>query len=357
MVKKIITRIIPLLITVFALIFPFLNLTLKSESITDNSLSGYKGILTLWHIENFEGGVGSRESFLFKRAIEFEKVNEGVFIQVLNMTDSQFLNNLEKGAAFDIISFPQGTANIISSYLSVYEGKINTIDNFSSAINVEGRYYGVPYSAGGYAVFAYADMLKRAGINKEDILKNLLSAKISAKNRIDPIIMGFGIYNNPLKALSIITNQKGNFSKDMFSKTQSEAYSDFLSRQSVFLLGTQRDVARTLGREAAGKIEDITIIPLSDFTDLVQFAGISKTSDKFKKTAATKFLEFLTSDETQRKLSSIGLIPVIEENIYGSTKYMAELELAVKKCETNNVFISKEKLTEERNQFFSQIAN
>jgi len=351
MVRKIVFRIIPLLITVFALIFPFLNITLKQQNIIGDTLtSSYKGILTLWHVENFEGGINSRENFLFKRAVEFEKMNEGVFIQVLNMTDSQALNNLVNGAAFDIISFSQGTGNIISSYLSIYDGKINTLDNFSLGINVEGRYYGVPYSAGGYAVLAYADMLKRAGINKEDVLNNLFSAKISSKSKIDSITMGFGAFNNPLKALASVTQNKGNFSPDIFLKTQQQAFSDFLSKQSVFLLGTQRDILRILARENAGKIEEMVIIPVSGFTDLVQYAGISKNADKFKKAMAVKFLEFLTSNETQRKLNSIGLIPVIEENIYTLEKYLEEFEIAVKRCETNNVFISQEKLTEERNK-------
>ena len=34
---------------------------------------GYKGVLTLWQVDGFEGGSGSRSAFLNGRAIEFEK--------------------------------------------------------------------------------------------------------------------------------------------------------------------------------------------------------------------------------------------------------------------------------------------
>lgn len=351
MLKNIVFKIIPLLFTIFALIFPFLNLTFPPQKIIEDTVIGsYKGILTLWHIENFEGGIGSRENFLFKRAVEFEKANEGVFIQVLNMTDSQMLNNLANGATFDIISFSQGTGNIISSYLKTYEGKINVLDNFSQGISVDGKYFGLPYSSGGYAILAYADMLKKANIKKEDILSSLFSAKISKSNAVS-LAVGFSAFNNPLKALTTITQAKsGSLNENAFSKTQSEAYSEFLNKEAIFLVGTQRDIARILSRENAGKLEEMVIIPIPDFTDLVQYAAISKTADKFKAATATKFLEFLTSDIVQRKLNSVGLIPVIQENIYSSDKYMAEFESAIKKAMTNNVFISAEKITELRKE-------
>ena len=35
-------------------------------------VEGYKQILELWHIDSFEGGIGSRRDFLLKRAISFD---------------------------------------------------------------------------------------------------------------------------------------------------------------------------------------------------------------------------------------------------------------------------------------------
>ena len=48
--------------------------------------SEYKGIISLWQIDGFEGGSGSRKQFLLKVAREFEKKNNGVLVMVINHT-------------------------------------------------------------------------------------------------------------------------------------------------------------------------------------------------------------------------------------------------------------------------------
>ena len=46
----------------------------------------FEGILELWHIESFEGGVGSRAGWLKKRSTAFEKQNKGCLVNVTVLT-------------------------------------------------------------------------------------------------------------------------------------------------------------------------------------------------------------------------------------------------------------------------------
>ena len=356
MVKYFFKRILPLIVTVFALVFPLFNVRAANDKLLDEQILGsYKGILTLWHIENFEGGKNSRETFLFKRTLEFSKANEGVFIQVINMTEEQMLINLSSGPMFDLISFSSGIGDIIKSYLKSYDGTINVTDNFLDGIYLEGKLMGLPYSAGGYVLMAYEDTLNKSGIKFEDMTNFIFSENSKAKT--EPLSVGFSKYNNPLKAIQTLTDKKGNLQSNIFETVQSEAYTEFVSKRAIFLLGTQRDIFKKLNRESAGDIENIQTVFVKNYTDLVQYIAINKHSDIFKQTMARKFMEYLTSDGAQTKLSDIGLFPVNFKNIYTGQKYLENFELAVKNCETISVFTSKEELQNLRQNSKTALSN
>ena len=68
----------------------------------------YKGIISLWQIDGFEGGSGSRKQFLLKVARDFEKQNQGVLVMVINHTFLSATENIERGILPDLISFSNG---------------------------------------------------------------------------------------------------------------------------------------------------------------------------------------------------------------------------------------------------------
>ena len=65
----------------------------------------FEGILELWHIESFEGGVGSRAGWLKKRSTAFEKQNKGCLVNVTVLTPEQAQEKLNNGERFDLASF------------------------------------------------------------------------------------------------------------------------------------------------------------------------------------------------------------------------------------------------------------
>ena len=68
----------------------------------------YLGIITLWQIDGFEGGTGSRKQFLLKVARDFEKQNPGVLIMVVNHTFESVKEKLKNGERPDLISYSNG---------------------------------------------------------------------------------------------------------------------------------------------------------------------------------------------------------------------------------------------------------
>ena len=95
---------------IFCIIFTFL---FGAGKIAEKSQVGkseeYKGIITLWHVDSFEGGIGSRKQFLLKTARTFEKQNKGVLIMVISHTPESVKESMDKGVYPDLISFGNGT--------------------------------------------------------------------------------------------------------------------------------------------------------------------------------------------------------------------------------------------------------
>ena len=44
-------------------------------------------VLVMWHVDTFEGGTGSRQDFLMKTAVAFEKENGGVYVSVVKHSE------------------------------------------------------------------------------------------------------------------------------------------------------------------------------------------------------------------------------------------------------------------------------
>ena len=73
---------------------------------TIKKVEGYKQILELWHIDSFEGGIGSRKDFLLKTSLSYEKKNK-VLISVVSHTISSATIAL-KNKVPDMISCGNG---------------------------------------------------------------------------------------------------------------------------------------------------------------------------------------------------------------------------------------------------------
>ena len=110
---------------IFTFTFGIKNLNKNKENVSEE----YKCILTLWHIDTFEGGVGSRKQFLHNIAKNFEKKNKGVFIMVTSYTLEGVKQQFKKGNYPDILSYGNGievkNLSEINSKLSFSPSNIN----------------------------------------------------------------------------------------------------------------------------------------------------------------------------------------------------------------------------------------
>lgn len=279
-----------------------------SSSKIDSESKSYQGVLSVWHVDGFEGGIGSRKQFLLNRGIEFEKQNEGVFVMVSNFSFEGLEERMEKGEYPDVISFSMGAK----------------VDNASKlyATNLVGggmigdKAYATAWCRGGYVLIANANKVS-------DI-----------PNTFDSITVSQAEYTQPLVAFVL----EGLEAKNINVKQPMDAYYDFVNGKTDFLLGTQRDVMRLNNRNF-----EILTRPIGSFNDLIQYVSVTTKSAQ-KRELSQKFVQFLIEEQTQRKLNKIGMFSCFYSVEYEDLHY-AKLN-DVKSQSNFSAFISSVQLKE-----------
>ena len=332
-----------------------------------NLINKEKVILELWHIETFEGGTNSRSKFLEKMAINFNKMHSNFFLNIKTLTEEQlFLNLAEKNFA-DIYSFGIGAGYMLKDKLETLMVNSNLRSDLQEYGKSNAEILCYPYILSGYTLITKeqyvsniansnnvnlnttANILNinssinnnRKNDNTNDDINyqtnGLLNVEINKNNDLSALLKTRTLNGKQIKGVGFAKSGNENISKvliannlnfseaDYYSCTTTyDAYTNFLNNKFITLVGTNRDVARLKNREAKGLISCVYNF-LPNFSDLVQYIGISKTLNSMQKTYATNFLQYLTTFEAQQNLNKFGLFSTTARNIYESG-YMLDFE-------------------------------
>ncbi len=254
-------------ITFFSFFYGLKNINYVEKKF-DNAKQ-YKSIITLWHIDTFEGGTGSRAEFLLARAGEFEKKNDGVFVMVVNHTKQSAEKSYADGLYPDIISYGYG---------AVPENPLKTNEKTGFPYAVyDGNCYASVWCRGGYVILA----------NKE----------IPADKKLNNVVVSQGEYNAPLVAAAL----DGYLLTKPEITSPTEAYYKFITGAADYLIGTQRDINRLISRNATA-----IVVGLEKYNDLYQYISVTAT-DSDKKLYACAYVDYVLSETSQKKLYKIGM--------------------------------------------------
>ena len=257
----------------------------------------YQGIISLWQVDSFEGGVGSRKQFLMREAVAFEKLNSGVLVMVSSQTPESVKQKVEQGVYPDMISFGLGTEI----------DNLNLLDcdkNFRAGMLGDKQYIS-SWCKGGYF-----------------IIENP-SAKVNS------IIVSKSDYNSPTTALSLI--KKEYLSTTILSSK--DAYYQFVLGRDRYLLGTQKDILRLSNRGF-----EYIATPITEYNDMYQLFAITSNNNE-KAYYCQQFLNQLLSFETQSKLKEIGMMSPYYETSQDN-EFLKEMQKQKEKY-TLSAFTSK----------------
>ena len=265
------------------------------------------GIVRLWNIDTFEGGKGSRTAFLNRVSAAYEKKHESVYIMVSSYTAEGAVAALKEGNFPDMISFGIGFSEAAEKCR-----KINSRSFAGGLVGKECR--AMPWCRGGYALFSLEN-----GFDAADAANTVVSS---------------GGNNLPLVAAALYP-----FEGIPAVEDSTSAYVRFLSGKYKYLLGTQRDICRFASRGV-----NVYCRPVNEFSDLYQYIGVL-TDDEALKGICEDYIDALLSEETQKKLTEIGMLSPYFDIYSADNSAADELEKAGVRY-TLNVFTSDSGMTD-----------
>ena len=300
-------------VLVLSVFYAFPALTSESEG-SDND-ENQPAVISLWHIDTFEGGKGSRAAFLKNVALSYCR-NKNTIIMVSSYSAAGARSAFESGSYPDMLSFGIGlnvdpavfSAFKFSELFSVEAEKDST--NVAAAAKQSGNEaLAVAWCCGCYGLYS----------------KNGDFSRVSA----DTALISSGGSNLATVAAAM---RLGKVSAGSV-KESTAAYVDFLNGKSEYLFGTQRDAYRFCSRGVEVRANAVT-----EYNDLFQYIGVTQKTNgndaaqKRAKEECAAFLKYLLSRQVQSTLYKIGMFspyfriyaPIAAES--AETALSAELE-------------------------------
>lgn len=212
-------------------------------------------VLNLWQIDGFEGGKGSRASYLQNLATEFAKKTD-CYVVVTALSADAARYNLSGGAEPDLISYGAGMHGI------------------ESYITGDSPYY--TWCNGGYCFLALDGNADFSDITAENTVVNRGTDNLSG-------------------AAALFCG----VDKALFDKPTG-AYVKLINGKYKYLLGTQRDIFRLKTRGVAFSVK-----PVTEFNDLYQNISIT-AKDYRKQILAESFISYMLN--LSKNVSRLGLM-------------------------------------------------
>ncbi len=293
----------------FTIFFGKYKISQKKALAEENN---YKGIVSLWHIDGFEGGTGSRKQFLMNVSRQFEKTHKGVLIMVVSHTKTSALEAVKQGNLPDMISFSNGV-----NVDNLVEIKGDLSARFKGG-NIGQKSYAVCWCRGNYTLIA------NPKIAKEELGSKVITSAIVSQGE------------NTLPLIALLKD--GYQVNDYVIKEPFNAYVEFTLGKIPYLIGTQRDVIRLTNRGMEFKS-----YPLKNYNDLLQYVAITSTS-KEKQEISLDFINLLTSKTIQKSLYKIGMMSIYEQ-VDSDVRELNEMQ-EIKGFSTISIFTLDEKIKE-----------
>lgn len=242
-------------------------------------------VITVWHVDSFEGGKGSRTAFLRKVATNFSKKNKNVSFLVTNYTLEGLKTALSSGKTPDLISYGGCSINLENHAekidFSVLDGgRLSNGKRFAVSY-LKGRYFKISKGVEGKAV-----ILSKSEFSSPEIA-----------------CLFAGVHGIEFETLSPI-----------------KAYNQFALKKDVTMIGTQRDVIRLINNE-----QEFTLTAIDSYCDLFQYISLTAKGDS-EKFYAREFINYLLSSEVQDKLTSLNMFSVNKSGLYNGDSYFSNGE-------------------------------
>ena len=313
--KRIIASVTANVILIIFVIFGFghfygeAHSDILGKELEERARQSFKGVITLWQVDSFEGGVGSRTAWLNSALSRLEKRYNGVYF-VVKSVSVELLPTLLAQSRPDLISFGHGVFTQDQA-LELFEKIQYNGEPLIPSLLKSTDGYAVPLFFGGYCLLT-ANQYTSFTSYPDDIAQCLSQdfgtvSYNKQKRAVVPLVAGD--YNTSLAALALALG---------FGSVKKEAHlcsSDALwdhynyNELSASALVSQRQLYRLSAATDKGKGRKSQVLNIYPYTDMVQYLAVFKGGSDKKQRVMSAVIEHLTSTAIQMTLSSIGIMP------------------------------------------------
>lgn len=259
----------------------------------------FTGIISVWHIVGFRPYVGSLGNFLTSCTKEFEAKHFGVFIEVTAMTMAEYEERVLRGESADVYSFPKGLMSEWSLRMADYEEAAYLGELKEEGVRGNKR-YAMPFAMSGYMLACNTRLLQERGVKVDMIDADWLNEAAQACTYVSGKRNYYGLSGN--QEVASMLGFEG----------EAAPYENFTNERAAMAIVDAYGIGALTRNQIAGKGFTFEAYPLTNYTDLVQSIGMANNIEEEKMPYAMEFIASLLKEETQKKLTTLGLMPVIE---------------------------------------------
>ncbi len=241
-----------ILIAVLCVAVPIMSIALNAR---ENVQAEQMQVITLWQIDGFEGGKGSRAQYLGNKAVKLFG-NQKKYLNVITISAEAAEENIKMGKLPDMISCTP-----------TFNAHLNYINNTNFVFKT--------WCYGSYCLMSLQENAEFSDISPSNIIVNEGKDNLSA---VASALIGVG---------------------GAKSDVPTNAYLQLLNGKFKYMLGTQRDVFRLKTREVAFSVKKVSV-----FNDLYQNISIL-ARDKSRYETCKRFVEYIT--ENNSDIDKVGL--------------------------------------------------
>ncbi len=276
---------------------PYLRAALRRNAYTEmltEEREDYTGIIVVWHVAEFKPYRGGLATLLKAWGKALEQQYYGIFYKVLAMTPEEAGARIARGETPDILSFPAGYSD--GEELSRLEIETPAM---RGNLLASGQGKGIPYAMSGYCLLLRTEFLQERSLKApKELEEGALAGMqeeltyVRRKKEISGL-SGDAVMAYLLGARSPVA--------------ATEAFAGGTAAMCVTDLRGAGDFARLSER---GRGFNHLVLPLGDYTPLVQYIGLHRDMEAAKRSYAELFLKLALTDTAQASLLTAGLLPV-----------------------------------------------
>ncbi len=313
------TAVLAALFAVAPLFYPQNLAPTEAADVLRRTPAPWQGVLTVWQVNTWRVGRGSRAALANLAVTRYEKAQIGVWAEVIGLTPEEFTKRWAAGERPDVVSFPDGWTGLTGvELLDLTASSTGLQEPYATAFAAEPR--ALPWMAGGTVVLIGNDVGRAVGVEPpvadaswtaQALVDYAASASAPRRKKRPTALTGAaGCWD----ALALAGVRVSGLAGGVKAQSIDQARQQWAGGSTAVLLGTQWEGALLERLAAKNKAPDYTLLPLPNDVPAVlnvQYVAALSSGDEERDEVAAALARAFLSLTVQKAVANSACLPVV----------------------------------------------